>query len=194
MIKYKCEFCDAKLETDNDMSGVLEACPVCKKGNTVPLSKHDQHEQDKQQKAKHRQEHEQEKQRKAATAAAPEPAARPAARPTSPVEATPKAPAKTRPHTPPSGKRKKMSVQAAVTDFGLALGGCLCVIGGVAAAVGCLMGNAQTGPGAELESRMRVIQAVSAFLLGFLAAMPFFAAQLGLKYLRRITRALEAKK
>jgi hypothetical protein len=188
MIKYKCEFCDAKLETDKDMSGLLEACPVCKKGNTVPLSKHDQHELDKQQKAKRRQEHDEEKQRKAAaTAAAP---AEPTARPTSPGEPSPKTPTKTKPHAAPSGKRKKMSVQAAVTDFGLLLAGGLCVIIGVASAVGFLMINAQAG----LESRIWVVQAVLMFLVGFLAAMPFFAAQLALKYLRRIARALEAKR
>jgi hypothetical protein len=185
MIKYKCEFCDAKLETDKDMSGLLEACPVCKKGNTVPLSKHDQHEQDKQQKAKRRQEHDEEKHRKAAAVAA-----EPTVRPTSPGEASPKTPAKTKPHTAPAGKKKKLSVQAAVTDFGLLLAGGLCVIIGVAGAVGFLMINAQAG----LESRIWVVQAVLMFVGGFVAAMPFFAAQLALKYLRKIARALEAKR
>ena len=187
MIKYKCEFCDAKLETDNDMSGTLEACPVCKKGNTVPLSKHDQHELDKQRKEKRRQEQETEKQRKTA--------AESTSRPTSPTSSG-EAPQKPLPvksksaKAPSSTIKKKRSLQADLTETALVLAGCICVIIGVAAAVGVLMISAQ----AEYESRIWVVQAVLMFLGGFLSAMPFFAAQLALKYLRRITKALEAKK
>ena len=45
MIKYKCSSCRSKLETDDFLSGKQEVCPVCKKVNPVPLSKHDKAEQ-----------------------------------------------------------------------------------------------------------------------------------------------------
>ncbi len=41
MIEYKCDNCGNTLETDDSLSGQQEQCPVCRKVNTVPLSKKD---------------------------------------------------------------------------------------------------------------------------------------------------------
>ena len=38
-IEYKCSFCKAGLETSNLMEQKQEACPLCQKFNTVPVSK-----------------------------------------------------------------------------------------------------------------------------------------------------------
>ena len=48
MIKYKCGWCKAKLETADSFSGGRETCPACKKENPVPLSNLDLKEQKNQ--------------------------------------------------------------------------------------------------------------------------------------------------
>jgi len=45
MIKYQCNKCGNSLETPDSMSGQTEVCPICKKSNPVPASKHDREEQ-----------------------------------------------------------------------------------------------------------------------------------------------------
>jgi len=52
MIKYKCEFCGVKLETDDSLRGAAEPCPVCSKINMVPLSKRELAEMEKRRRAK----------------------------------------------------------------------------------------------------------------------------------------------
>jgi DNA-directed RNA polymerase subunit RPC12/RpoP len=39
MVKYKCARCTTKLETEDDLGGQSEDCPVCGWKNDVPLSK-----------------------------------------------------------------------------------------------------------------------------------------------------------
>lgn len=50
-IKYKCKHCKAVLETDEFLGMKEEACPLCKKINTVPASQRQMREQKEQQKA-----------------------------------------------------------------------------------------------------------------------------------------------
>jgi len=55
MIKYQCNKCGNSLETPDSMSGQTEVCPICKKPNPVPASKHDREEQLRLQREKEKQ-------------------------------------------------------------------------------------------------------------------------------------------
>ena len=48
VIKYKCAFCGAKLETEDSQSGRRETCPACGKNNPVPLSEADKEARQKE--------------------------------------------------------------------------------------------------------------------------------------------------
>ena len=176
MIKYKCEFCSAKLETGDDMSGMLEACPVCQKGNTVPLSKHEQHELDKQRKEKRHQEHEQGKQRKAAAHSPPSPNPRKEAQQPRPIQAQ-------------AAKHKKKAPPT-LTEISLIVAGGFCVAIGVLLAVVFFLTSNEVGGSAPIIWMRTVL----ILLGGFLSAIPFFAARLVLQYLRRIMNAAEGRK
>jgi hypothetical protein len=54
MMKYNCKACGAKLETEDELSGKQESCPVCGKPNVVPLSRRDVLDQERREKEKAR--------------------------------------------------------------------------------------------------------------------------------------------
>jgi len=178
MIEYKCAYCGAKLETEDSLSGKEEACPVCRKVNSIPLSQRDLAEQKRQRKEKLRQE---------------------------PIESLTKAQVADLQAAEQEGQRRaaeehfrrtvpqrELPTEASRTEDAYRRLGIISVVLGLTGAVICaILGITSEKRG---EAPMMLAFATACVLAGFLAAIQYFAVELILQYLRRIMNAVEGRK
>ena len=173
MIKYRCASCGSELETEDNLSGKDEACPVCGQTNKVPLSKHELAEIQKQHKEKLQQARDEALRTKHAEAQ------------TVKLEMQRQA---TEEQQAQQEQRPK-ALRPTMTEATLGLLGGTSVALGVLAAVVIVAFPHDTG---RFDS-LRIVLAIVAVWIGFLCGVPFFIAHQVLRYLRRIMNAVERR-